>query len=49
MPFDNSFKGVQLCCGQAVDTDLLQLVNTEVAQLFNFVKTLQEANQTAQV
>ena len=46
--FDH-LKGVQLCCGQAVDADLLHLTKTEVAQLSDFVRTWQDENQNAQV
>ena len=42
-------KGVQLCCGQAVDDDLLNLIKTEVSHLYDSVKTWGEENQEAQV
>ena len=40
---------MQLICGQAVDPDLLKLVQTEVSELCNSVQEWQEENQDAQV
>ena len=40
---------MQLICGQAVDPDLLKLVQTEVSELYNSVQEWQEENQDAQV
>ena len=42
-------KGVQLCCGQAIDADLLNLVKTEVAQLYDSVKVWREESDEAQL
>ena len=43
------FKGPQLCCGQAVDADLLKTVKNEVSVLFNSVTAWQEESQELQV
>ena len=43
------FKGMQLICGQAVDLDLLKLVQTDLSELYNSVQEWQEENQDAQV
>jgi hypothetical protein len=40
---------VQLCCGQAVDPDLLRAIKTEVAKLNDSVAKWREENQVAQV
>ena len=42
-------KGVQLCCGQAVDADLLNFVKTEGIQLYDSVKVWREESYEAQV
>ena len=41
-------KGVQLCCGQAVDAELLKLVETEVCQLNDSVQLWREESHKAQ-
>ena len=40
---------MQLICGQAVDPDLLKLVQTEVSELYESVKEWREENQDVQV
>ena len=40
---------MQLICGQAVDADLLKLVQTEVSELYDSVQGWQEESQDAQV
>ena len=40
---------MQLICGQAVDPDLLKLVQTEVSELYDSVQEWQEESQDAQV
>jgi hypothetical protein len=40
---------LQLCCGQAVDPDLLRAIKTEVAKLNDSVAKWREENQVAQV
>ena len=40
---------MQLCCGQAVDPDLLRAIKTEVAKLNDSVAKWREENQVAQV
>ncbi len=42
-------KGPQLCCGQAVDADLLKLIKTEVSDLHDSVTISQQENQDTQV
>ncbi|CAB4014946.1 Stress-induced-phospho 1 [Paramuricea clavata] len=42
-------KGVQLCCGQAVDPDLLRTIKTEVAELYDSVAIWREENEDAQM
>ena len=41
-------KGVQLCCGQAVDAELLKLVETEVCQLYDSVQVWREESHKSQ-
>ena len=40
---------MQLICGQAVDPDLLKLVQIEVSKLYDSVQEWQEGSQDAQV